>query len=126
MTQFLLTIEFFRNLFRIPFVRYLVIGVAFYLLIGYRFCDRNTRQSAVKTEETEQKYTPKYGKLSDDLLDSVLLNLVRQNPDITADIALSYVNDTTLIEIDRHIEKSRRYITNFKITRGGGLAPIEQ
>ena len=74
----------------------------------------------------ETHYTPKYGKLSDDLLDSVLLNLVRQNPDITADIALSYVNDTTLIQIDEHIEKSRRYITNFKITRGGTLVPIEQ
>lgn len=129
MTQFLLTVEFFRNLLRIPFVRYLVIGVGFYLLIGYRFCDRNTRTTetrSMETHYTEVRYAPKYGKLSDDLLDSVLLNLVRQNPDITSDIALSYVNDTTLIEIDRHIEKSRRYITNFKITRGGTIVPIEQ
>jgi hypothetical protein len=123
MTQFLILLEGFKTLTRIPFIRYLVIGGGFYLLIGYRFCDRHTE---VRSESTEPHYTPKYGKLSDDLLDSVLINLVRQNPDITADIALSYVNDTTLIEIDRHIEKSRKYITNFKITRGGGLAPIEQ
>jgi hypothetical protein len=122
MTQFLLTYEFLKNFFSIPFVRYLVVGVAFYLLIGYRFCDRQERTESY----TKVGYAPKYGKLSDDLLDSVLLNLVRQNPDITADIALSYVNDTTLMQIDEHIEKSRRYITNFKITRGGALAPIER
>ncbi len=121
MTQFLLTVEFFRNLLRIPFVRYLVIGVGFYLLIGYRFCDRNTR-----SESTETRYTPKYGQLSKDCLKVVLSNTLRENPDMTAEMLAAMVNDTVLMRIDRHIEKSRRYITNFKITRGGGLAPIEQ
>jgi hypothetical protein len=122
MTQFLILLEGFKTLTRIPIVKWAAIGLVFYLLIGYRFCDRQERTESY----TKVGYAPKYGKLSDDLLDSVLLNLVRQNPDITADIALSYVNDTTLIMIDEHIEKSRRYITNFKITRGGTLVPIEQ
>jgi hypothetical protein len=123
MTQFLILLEGFKTLTRIPIVKLAAVGLVFYLLIGYRFCDKHTE---VRSESTETRYTPKYGKLSDDLLDSVLLNLVRQNPDITADIALSYVNDTTLMQIDERIEKARDYIVNFKITRGGTIVPIEQ
>jgi len=125
MTQFLLTIEFFRNLLRIPFVRYLVIGVGFYLLIGYRFCDRNTEPRSAESRYTESSYTPKYGQLSKDCLKVVLSNTLRENPDMTAEMLAEMVNDTVLMRIDERIEKSKEFIVNFKI-KSGQIVPIEQ
>jgi len=124
MTQFFLTYEFFKNLFSIPFVRYLLVGLAFYLLIGYRFCDRPERTEYTKAH-TENRYTPKYGQLSKDCLKVVLSNTLRENPDMTAEMLAEMVNDTVLMMIDARIEKSKEFIVNFKI-KSGTLVPIEQ
>lgn len=121
MTQFLILVEGFKTLTRIPLVRYLFLGVFLYWLIGYRFCER----AEARKEYTEVRYTPKYGQLSKDCLNVVLSNTLRENPDMTAEMLAEMVNDTVLMRIDERIEKSKEFIVNFKI-KGGALAPIEQ
>jgi hypothetical protein len=120
MTQLLLTLEFFKTVISIPLVKWGIAALLFYFLIGHRFCSTTERSEPQKTT-----YQAKYGQLSSELLDSVIWNTVRSNPDMTAEMVLSFVNDTTLQMIDARIELERRYIRNFKLTRSGEIKPIQ-
>jgi hypothetical protein len=122
MTQLFLAYEFVKTVLSIPLVKYAIAALLFYFLLGHRFCSTTERH---ETTRKEVSYIPKYGALSSELLDSVIWNTVRINPDMTAEMVLSFVNDTTLQMIDARIELERRYIRNFKLTKTGEIKPIQ-
>jgi hypothetical protein len=123
MTQLFLAYEFVKTVISIPLVKYAIAALLFYFLLGHRFC--SSAERTTETSYTAMRYAPKYGQLSSELLDSVIWNTVRSNPDMTAEMVLSFVNDTTLMMIDARIEMERKYIRNFKLTRSGEIKPIQ-
>lgn len=58
---------------------------------------------------SEKSYTPTYGKLTRDLLDTAIVRTARRNPDLSEVEIAMWANENTLRQIDSTIEAKKKW-----------------